>query len=267
MIVNYRQDPLSLEWLIVSPTRAKRPHQKAPKKILCPFDEGSEGMTPPEVLRVGEGMPGKPGWQVRAIPNLYPITEIHEVVVHSPDHRQDLADLTSEHVQKIFQVYQDRYNDHKSKGLPLIFNNHGPDAGASLAHPHSQIAVIPAHVGLTSPLAQKPHNIALKGKSLVAFCPDFSVWPFETWIEPYPRGKNFGQIDAAQLQELAIMTQQIVQALLSAHPDLSYNFYIYPSDDWYLRIMGRSLIKAGFELGSGVQVNTVDPKEVVKILS
>jgi|SRR5581483_7832474 len=264
---SFFQDPVSLDWLILAPRRDRRPHQKSNKKLLCPFDSGSEGMTPPEILRVGDGAADKKGWQIRVIPNLFPVTEIHEVIVHSPDHRRDLADLPTEHVEQIFKVFQDRYNALKPKGYPLIFNNTGLEAGASLTHPHSQLTVIPAHIGVSSPLAQKPHNIAIKTKSLVAFCPDFSTWPYETWIEPYPRGKDFGQVDLPQLEELAKLTQQILQSFRAAHPNLAYNFYIYPGADWYLRIMGRSLTKAGFELGSGVQVNTIDPKEVVKILS
>lgn len=267
MPINYQQDPISLEWLIVSPRRDKRPHQGREKKIHCPFDAGNEAMTPPEILRVGGGKENRSGWEIRVVPNLYKITEIHEVIIHSPDHKKDFGELPTEHVEKIFEVFQNRYNSLKSKGFPLIFNNHGAEAGASFLHPHSQLTVVPANVGASSPLAQRPHNIAIKGKSLVAFCPDFSVWPYETWIQPFPRGRNFGQIDEPQLKELARLTQQVLQALLAAHPALAYNFYIYPGDDWYLRIMGRSLIKAGFELGSGVQVNTVDPKEVVKILS
>jgi UDPglucose--hexose-1-phosphate uridylyltransferase len=116
-------------------------------------------------------------------------------------------------------------------------------------------------------MAQPPHNIAIKTKSLVAFCPDFSLWPYETWVQPIPRGKTFGQADQDQVKELAGLVQRIVQALTGAHPDLPYNFYIYPGSDWYLRIIGRSVTRAGFELGSGVMVNTIDPKEVVKILS
>lgn len=266
MKTDYFQDPVSLDWLILAPRRAERPDQRR-RRVVCPFDEGSEGATPPEVARVGEGRPNGKGWQVRVFPNLFPVTETHEVVVHSPDHKKDLAELPPEHVAEIFKIFQARFTALIPKGYPLIFNNHGAEAGASLSHPHSQIAVVPPQIGLTSPLAQKPHNIAIKTKSLVAFCPDFSIWPYETWIEPFPRGKNFGQVDEPQLVELAKLTQQILQALTSANPDLAYNFYIYPGEDWYLRIMGRNLVKAGFELGSGVQVNTVNPKEVVKILS
>jgi UDPglucose--hexose-1-phosphate uridylyltransferase len=41
----------------------------------CPFCEGREGMTPPEVWaeRPGGGEPDAPGWVARAVPNLYPV--------------------------------------------------------------------------------------------------------------------------------------------------------------------------------------------------
>jgi UDPglucose--hexose-1-phosphate uridylyltransferase len=224
-------------------------------------------MTPPEIMRVGEGKEDKKGWRVRVVPNLFPITEIHEVIIHSPDHTKDLAELPTEHVQTIFEVYQIRYNALRSKGTPLIFNNHGPAAGASLAHPHSQLTVIPTHLALHTPLPQKPHNIAFKGKRLVTFCPDFSTWPYETWIQPFTKGKTFGEIEKEEITELAQTTQRVLRSLDAARPGLNYNFYIYPAEDWYLRVIGRSSTKAGFELGSGIQVNTVDPREVVKILA
>ena len=53
-------------------------------------------MTPPEILRTGHGVAGEPGWRVRVFPNLYPITEAHEVVVLSPDHDRTFADLSDD---------------------------------------------------------------------------------------------------------------------------------------------------------------------------
>jgi len=57
----------------------------------CPFCEGHEAMTPPEVARTGGGAPDSPGWRVRVVPNLYPIVGdgvpgAHEVIVLSPAH-------------------------------------------------------------------------------------------------------------------------------------------------------------------------------------
>ena len=58
-------------------------------------------MTPPEVARVGGGEPDTPGWQVRVVPNLYPIVGdepgipgAHEVLVMSPAHDRQLDALS-----------------------------------------------------------------------------------------------------------------------------------------------------------------------------
>jgi hypothetical protein len=39
----------------------------------------------------------------------------------------------------------------------------------------------------------------------------------------------------------------------------AYNFYIYPKKNWYLRIIPRFVHRAGLELGTGLNVNIVDP--------
>ena len=38
-----------------------------------------------------------------------------------------------------------------------------------------------------------------------------------------------------------------------------YNYYIYPKENWYLRVIPRFVHRAGFELGTGLQVNVIDP--------
>ena len=38
-----------------------------------------------------------------------------------------------------------------------------------------------------------------------------------------------------------------------------YNYYINPHSNWYLRIIPRFVHRAGFELGTGLNVNIVDP--------
>ena len=61
-------------------------------------------MTPPEVARVGPGEPDTPGWQVRVVPNLYPIVGAdpdgvrgaHEVLVLSPEHDRQFDALSAD---------------------------------------------------------------------------------------------------------------------------------------------------------------------------
>jgi UDPglucose--hexose-1-phosphate uridylyltransferase len=77
-----RIDQLTGLRTILSPARADRPFdfggiatEPDPKGAEnCPFDEGREDRTPPEVWadRPGGGDPNTAGWRVRAVPNLYP---------------------------------------------------------------------------------------------------------------------------------------------------------------------------------------------------
>ena len=88
-----RKDPITRRWVIIATERAARPtdfihrEEDVNDHERCPFCEGREERTPPEIfsLRDGETAPNTPGWQVRVVPNLYPAFERQEVVVHAPD--------------------------------------------------------------------------------------------------------------------------------------------------------------------------------------
>ena len=78
-----RIDQLTGLRAILAPGRAERPDAfaAAPPATrdgaaeTCPFCEGREDRTPPEVWarRPGGGAPDSPGWTQRAVPNLYPV--------------------------------------------------------------------------------------------------------------------------------------------------------------------------------------------------
>jgi UDPglucose--hexose-1-phosphate uridylyltransferase len=77
-----RLDQLTGLRTILSPGRADRPfdfggiptEENSDAAEKCPFCEGREDRTPPEVWadRPGGGGADTPGWRVRAVPNLYP---------------------------------------------------------------------------------------------------------------------------------------------------------------------------------------------------
>ena len=82
-----RIDQLTGLRTLLAPGRAERPDgfaarspERAPGAAdTCPFCEGREDRTPPEVWanRPGGGAADSPGWLQRAVPNLYPALE-HE---------------------------------------------------------------------------------------------------------------------------------------------------------------------------------------------
>ena len=268
----YVPDISTRRWVVISPQRLGRPEeyskiQKGNEKA-CPFCAGHENETPPEVFRLGSGEENKPGWNVRGVPNKYSITDIHEVIIHSPNHRNDIEKLPLDHVILILKAYRQRYNIHRKRGQVLIFSNHGEHAGASLPHPHSQLVVIPSQINLDTLVREPLNNVIEESKLFYLYCPDFSQWPYEIWITPKKEDVFFADISDLEIDELAVLMKKMLNRLFHIYNQSSisnlqfgYNYYFYHKENWYLRIIPRFIYRAGFELGTGLYVNVVDPME------
>ena len=283
-MAKYVPDITTNRWVIVAEGRTKRPTVKALKSAnkICVFCPGFEVVPGEELYRIGSGAPNEPGWQVRVIKNKYPITDFHEVIIHSPDDIADIDSLPQAQVKLILKAYRDRFNVNAPNGHVIIFNNVGEVAGASISHPHSQLVVVPKQINLDSLTLEPIINIIVDNKHFVVFCPEFSQWPFEVWIAPKVGGQFFGQISDEEIDDLASILQNTLQRMLvhlsagsHVHPGMpmvvfkhgpAYNYYIHHGKDWYLRIIPRLVHRAGFELGTGLSVNIVDPADAAEIL-
>jgi UDPglucose--hexose-1-phosphate uridylyltransferase len=268
----YVPDVISHRWVIIASQRLARPEEstkkRGSKKKVCVFCEKNENLTPDEVFRIGKGELNKPGWKVRVISNKYPITDYHEVIIHSPDHEKNIESLPVKQIVNILQAYKSRFNYYRKTGQVLIFCNNGEHAGASINHPHAQLVVIPGQINLDT-LAKEPiNNVVQDTKYFTTYCPDFSQWPYEVWIAPKEGKARFGDLSDEQLAEMATLmseTMRQLKRIFDSHrltdTDFAYNYYIYPGHEWYLRIIPRFVHRAGFELGTGLNVNIVDPAE------
>ena len=168
-----RRDPILRRWVIVAEERAMRPVEPpspAPAKAearFCPFCEGNEDKTPPEVYAFRpkkDAGPNGRGWKVRVVPNKFPALGIegdmdkraagiydrmnglgaHEVIIDRPDHATSMTDLPDEHIAEIIWAYRERLLDlarDKRFTYGMIFKNVGAAAGATLEHSHSQLIV------------------------------------------------------------------------------------------------------------------------------
>jgi UDPglucose--hexose-1-phosphate uridylyltransferase len=173
-----RWDPIKQHWVIIAKERGRRPRDfilepGSGEATCCPFCYGNEDKTPGEIFAIRpSGPPNSPNWQVRVIPNKYPVLRIegelnsrgyglydvmngigaHEVIVETPDHDRGLSDLTTEELTNVLVAYRARYLDLRRDirfRYMVLFKNHGHRAGASLRHSHSQLIAVP----LTPPVA------------------------------------------------------------------------------------------------------------------
>ena len=317
-----RWDPLAGRWVVLAPGRVDRPHAGAARTSTvraddnvgaCPFCPGHENETPPEVARRPPGVADGSGWDVRVVPNRYPIvdrgarderteggdlrrrrsaTGVHEVAILSPAHDRSLAQLDDPQVLQTLRTLQDRARVHAAAGhlYTQLLVNHGVDAGASLTHPHAQIVAIDlvpptideeiAHLTdgdscvLCRELARLDHDASLRvaGQDATIWCPWWSSTAFELLLAPR---RHRGRFEDAgpELEAVAVVLRDGLARLDRSLGDPSYNLFVHslPADrevdyHWHIHIRPRLQVDAGFELGTGIPVNTVDPAEAARRL-
>lgn len=264
MDFKFIENSISKKWIISSPRRAGRPDIAKGSEPVCPFCYGNETREK-ESYRVG-GKDGEVNWQIRVIPNKFPFAPIHEIVIHSPDHHKNFDELPLSQNELILSTYKQRFQAHQDKGQVYIFHNHGMSGGESLPHPHSQIAVIPDFVKLDISPFLEPQDFQ-ETEHFRIFCPEFSEWPDEIWINPKKSGKFYGEIENGEIKDLAKALYRLIQIFDLRHGnEFPFNFYIAPFKNWYLRIIPRIKTLGGFEVGTNISVNTQDPKETLEFI-
>lgn len=225
----------------------------------------------------------------------------HEVIIESPAHDQIIANMGQKQVENICLTYKERVNQLTKSGRYesiILFKNHGHNAGTSLSHPHSQLIalpIIPRVIRERLEIGQNyftKHNSCLycdmirmeksegqriiaENEDFIAFVPYAARFPFETWILPKVHDASFNNITVEQCLKLAGTLKMVLEKLFRAvkNPDFNYAIYSSPCHDpvsksyhWNLKIFPRITTAAGFELGSGIIINTVIPEMSAKYL-
>jgi len=297
-----RQDYIHDRAVIVAPSRNKRPHQfeedgkPAPLyKKSCPFCPENQKKIK-GIMQIG----GRKNWQIKVVKNLYPVVSLNnpkaygqqEVVIETPEHDKEMAELPFNHIKEILKVYQKRtlaISKNKKMRYILIFKNNGGRAGASITHAHSQIfatSFLPPHIldKLTRAQeykiqmgtcyycdlikkARKTPRYIWEDKNVSCFTPYASTYNYEAWIIPKRHLDNIASLND---QELSSVAKILKRLLIKLHKNnLPYNYYLhqaihYHDEHFYLRISPRRNIWAGLELGSRLIVNSVSPEEAAK---
>jgi len=226
---------------------------------------------------------------------------IAEVVIETPIHNRTIATMELEEVRNTVMAYRERYISLSTTGkidLITIFRNYGERAGTSLEHPHSQIIatpIVPPHVrnplyqsqlafdtfgdciycGMMEEERRQQTRVVEETNYFLVLCPFASRSPFETRIYPKIHRSSFASISNEELMELASVLQKTIKRLYIGLNDPDYNYVIRsaPTEDndvkyhhWYLVIVPKLTTPAGFEIGTGIYINTTLPEECAEFL-
>jgi UDPglucose--hexose-1-phosphate uridylyltransferase len=170
---NIRYDRIHDTHVIIAPERLHRPDcsfdvdEKKTVDENCPFCEGNESMTPPEIFshRKAGSFPNEKGWQTRVVPNLYKAVQIeasyehhyglfehwegfgaHEVIIDTPEHHTSMTQWSEGAIVEWLKTLRSRVSDlRRDQRISHIslFKNEGSQAGATQAHSHTQIIGLP----------------------------------------------------------------------------------------------------------------------------
>ncbi len=260
-----RQNFFTKEWVIIATERAKRPEDLATHRVAdpvpefvesCPFCPGNESKTPPEVLRCPSN---SERWDVRVIPNKFAALSseaqptrslqhlrrriegfgFHEVIIDSPDHSRYMGLLSVEALR------------------------HYDNAGECM------------FCHMVEREVEDQTRVVLKSERFVAMEVFAAATPFATHIFPLRHMASFGDISEMEIVDLARVLRTLLAKIYVGlgNPDLNFMVRSGPAEyagarhfHWYVSVIPRLTRVAGFELGSGMFINTVLPEAAAEFL-
>jgi len=233
-----RYNPLTGEWVLVSPRRDRRPWRgqvepPAGEPLpahdrdchLCPGNERAGGTRNPRYDSTFVFTNDFPA----LVPEDGGEYGTCRVVCYSPRHDLGLGELHPDAVEGVVDLWAEQYAELGADpriGHVQIFENRGEAMGASSPHPHGQIWAtehIPTHVAreqerlrerpslLADYLASETERIVEANEHAVAAVPYWAVWPYETLVAPRRRAGSLVELDAEERAALAALVRSLVQ--------------------------------------------------------
>ena len=226
---------------------------------------------------------------------------IHEVIIESQVHNTTISAMDHSDIEDLIKTYRNRFLEaHRDPRIEhvIIFKNHGEGAGTSLLHPHTQLIgtpVVPVQFRervqsamhffddtgeclLCSILKKEMEDgvrVLIDTDHFLTFIPYAALSPFHTWIFPKRHSAAFSTITDDELADLAFHLKTILSKFYYGLEDPDFNYVIKssrPEDagneycHWYLSIVPRLSRAAGFELGSGMFINTSLPEKSAEFI-
>jgi UDPglucose--hexose-1-phosphate uridylyltransferase len=296
-----RRDSIEGRFVIIAPGRGARPHGGLAVSKPLEHGRGACRLCPElidkekSVLEIPDPR-DKTAWQTKVVVNAFPIVDrgypgaygSHELVIETPRRDRAFHEFGPEEVSRVFGVYAARIaalgRDRLLK-YATVFRNEGRMAGASLAHPHSQIVAgalpPPDLIGRNSRIKAafrktgvcpycallereaKGERLVGAAKSAIALAPHASLFPYEVWLLPKAHRHSLAGTTARERKDLAELLLSVAKFL--AGKNLDWNLVVdelFGARETHLaiRIFPRGTVWAAVELATGMITNPVSPE-------
>lgn len=278
-------DHLTGDTTFVSSERTNRPNEFRDGAIICAFCPGHERETPPEVAAYRNAS-GE--WLVRAFPNKFPTVRPpggdHEVIVDSRDHLGEVTALGVRMWHARYTAALERMPD----ATPVLFKNSGEYAGATLAHPHTQLLVVRGDVPRWRTMRERARAYratygscawcdeiarARTGETLVweddayaAYTRDDARFNGALTIAPRSCAVSWRDLSGDDAQALGVHLVRAADALGDSRTPFNMLLIADPGAPagelhWHFEVIPRHSTLAGFELSTGMYVKSGTAQE------
>jgi UDPglucose--hexose-1-phosphate uridylyltransferase len=210
----------------------------------------------------------------------------HEVIVNAPEHLTAMAELSEERFLGAIATWRERMRAHSEAAYVQLVVNEGAGAGASLPHTHAQLYALPfvpaavarereragaysertAGGGLLSDVlveeVRRRERLVAIDEEAALICPWASRSPYELRVVPRRAEACFEQDTTGAAMIRTAM--RLLAERFDGPPELNLWVATAPRGaeqfHWHVDIAPRLTIKAGFELGTGVDINIYPPE-------
>lgn len=289
-----RRDYLHDYYVLIAPKRADRPYDAAlnDHPLLETASSPRLDLQREVSTIVNET---NDGWAVKVVENKYPALTLdnanafgkQEIVIDTPLANTTFGELPASQIEKILHAYRQRY--FKLGVLPHIayvsvFRNDGYEAGASLAHAHSQIYALPFIPPRIQNESDQVEKIALErghdpyddiisfemrenlriianNEHWICFAPYAPLWQMEAWVLPKRQSTSFTDLIDDEITSLAPILKLLTSKLnkQNINYNLSIETGVSPHHRLTIKLRGRNVVSpwGGLEVTTGVIINTI----------
>ena len=216
-----------------------------------------------------------------------PALGTHEVLINAPVHATAMAELDDAQFAAAVATWRERMRAHEDASYVQVILNEGGGAGASLEHTHAQLYALPfvpaavarereragaysertTGAGLLSDVlveeVRRQERLVAIDDEAALVCPWASRSPFELRVVPRRETARFEGDDGGAAMIRTAMT--VLAERFGGPPELNLWVRTAPRGaehfHWHVDIAPRLTIKAGFELGTGVDINIYPPEQ------